>query len=133
MSYVAINPRKFEDTSVGSGQCVAFVQAATQVGPTRNWTRGKLVMGANLPVGTAIATFDEQGRYANDTHGRSHAAIYLGQTAVGIRVLDQWSHRKKQPDGTVKVVPHMVQERTIYFQPQSLKEVDDGRKYYVIE
>lgn len=80
MPYIAANPRKYEKTSVGSGQCVAFVQAVTQVGVTKNWKRGQQVMGATLAVGTAIATFDENGRYANDVHGRSHAAIYLGQT-----------------------------------------------------
>jgi hypothetical protein len=134
MPYIATNPRRLQGQSVGSGQCVAFVQAAAQAGPTRNWKRGQQVQGALLTVGVAIATFDEKGRYANDTHGRSHAAIYLGQTAVGIRVLDQWSHRTKQSDGTVKVDVHVVQERTIYFQSRgSLKEVDDGRKYFVIE
>jgi hypothetical protein len=89
--------------------------------------------GATLAVGTAIATFDENGRYANDTHGKSHAAIYLGQTAAGIQVLDQWLHRRKRSDGTVKVETHVVQERTIYFQPRKVKDVDDGRKYYVIK
>lgn len=133
MTYIATNPRKYENKSVGSGQCVAFVQAVTQAGMTRNWKRGELVMGATLPVGTAIATFNEDGHYANDALGRSHAAIYLGQTAAGIRVLDQWLDRGKQPDGTVKVGVNVVQERIIYFQPRSVKDVDDGRKYYVIE
>jgi hypothetical protein len=133
MAYIAANPRKFENTSVGSGQCVAFVQAATQAGLTHRWRRGEQVMGAVLPVGTAIATFDDNGRYANDTQGKSHAAIYLGQTASGIRVLDQWVHRQKQPDGTVQGNVHVVQERTIHFKKRKAKEVDDGTKYYVIE
>lgn len=38
--------------------------------------------------GTAIATFDPSGKYGNHTDGRSHAAIYLGQDATGIQVLD---------------------------------------------
>ena len=46
-----------------------------------------------LRPGTAIATFDPDGRYGNHTDGRSHAAIYLGQDATGIRVIDQWVRR----------------------------------------
>jgi hypothetical protein len=132
MPYVATNPRKFENQLVGSGQCVVFVQAAALTGLTRSWKRGEQVKGATLAPGTAIATFDMNGNYANDTHGRSHAAIYLGQDATGIRVLDQWNHRRKKPDGSFAPEPHPVQERTIYFQ-KNVKEVDDGRNYYVIE
>ncbi|MGZ5199693.1 MAG: BPSL0067 family protein [Telluria sp.] len=132
MPYVATNPRKFENQLVGNGQCVAFVQAATQAGLTRTWKRGDQVKGATLAPGTAIATFDASGNYANDTHGKSHAAIYLGQNAAGIRVLDQWHHRFKNADGSIAVDPHPVQERTIFFQ-KNVKEVDDGGNYYVIE
>ncbi|GAB3435515.1 BPSL0067 family protein [Massilia solisilvae] len=132
MPYVAINPRKFENTSVGSGQCVAFVQAATQVGPTRFWKRGALVRGANLAVGTVIATFDEEGHYANDTSGKSHAAIYLGQTAAGIIVLDQWMETRRAPGGVVARTAHPVSERTISFLAKT-RAVNDGRNYYVVE
>jgi hypothetical protein len=45
-----------------------------------------------LAVGTAIATFDAGGHYPNNAHG-NHAAIYLGQDAQGIRVVDQWVDR----------------------------------------
>lgn len=67
MAYVSANPMRFAGKSVASGQCVAFVQAATQVGHTGRWRRGEQVRGANLAIGTAIATFDEKGRYINDT------------------------------------------------------------------
>jgi len=78
--------------SVGSGQCVALVQASQpSVGRTAGWSRGAPVMGnAALAPGTPIATFSAAGRYANATDGSSHAAIYLGQTAQGMQVLDQW-------------------------------------------
>lgn len=132
MPYVATNPRKFENQLVGTGQCVAFVQAVTQAGLTKTWKRGEQVKGATLAPGTAIATFDTSGKYANDTRGKSHAAIYLGQNAAGIQVLDQWHHRRKMPDGTIVDAPHPVQERTIFFQ-KNVKEVDDGSNYYVIE
>lgn len=83
---------RFLGQSVGTGQCVALLQAADpNVGLTRTWTQGAQVMGnADLKPGTAIATFDGSGRYANATDGSSHAAIYLGQNERGMQVQDQW-------------------------------------------
>lgn len=132
MSYIAANPKKFLDTSVGSGQCVAYVQVAAMTGQTRAWTRGELVRGAKLAIGTAIATFDDNGKYISDTNGLSHAAIYMGQDAQGIQVLDQWIGTKKGPDGKVIRVPTGVQARTIAFSNRP-KPINDGRNYYVIE
>ncbi len=84
---------QYAGQSVGSGQCVALVQSAdSNVGLTRTWAQGTQVQGnAEIRPGTAIATFDSTGRYANATDGSSHAAIYLGQNAQGIQVLDQWA------------------------------------------
>ena len=83
----------FVGQSVGSGQCVALVQAADPaVGLTRTWAQGGQVQGnTSLVPGTVIATFNGQGQYANAMDGSSHAAIYLGQNAQGIQVLDQWA------------------------------------------
>jgi len=83
----------FARQSPGSGQCVVLVQAADPaVGLTRTWVQGQQVQGnAALVPGTIIATFNSQGQYANATDGSSHAAIYLGQNAQGIQVLDQWA------------------------------------------
>lgn len=83
----------FVGQSVGSGQCVALVQAADPaVGLTRTWSQGGQVQGnTSLVPGTVIATFNSQGQYANALDGSSHAAIYLGQNAQGIQVLDQWA------------------------------------------
>lgn len=79
--------------SVGSGQCVALVRAALPaLGPSSTWAAGGPVQGNTaLQPGTPIATFDPSNRYANATDGSSHAAIYLGQDAHGLHVLDQWA------------------------------------------
>lgn len=76
--------------NVGSGECVALVQATSGVGLTGTWVPGDQVEGnTNLAPGTAIATFGSDGTYTN-TYGQSHAAIYLGQDQTGIYVEDQW-------------------------------------------
>ena len=81
---------------VGSGQCVALVQANTDVGATGQWKPGGNVFSDPPAPGTAIATF-QNGVYTN-TPGQSHAAFYLdqGQDSNGkyIIVQDQW---KGQP------------------------------------
>jgi hypothetical protein len=90
--YVADDLEKWRKrkTLVGNGQCPVVVQVATGAPKVKFWRRGPLVKGnARIPEGTAIATFDDKGRYPNKSHG-NHAAIYLGQDAKGIRVLDQW-------------------------------------------
>lgn len=83
----------FLGRSVGSGQCVALVRAALPaLGPSSTWAAGGPVQGNTaLQPGTPIATFDPSNRYANATDGSSHAAIYLGQDAHGLQVLDQWA------------------------------------------
>ena len=78
-------------------------------------------------MGTAIATFDDDGSYGNHTDGRSHAAIYMGQTAAGIQVIDQWVHTK----AGVRSV-HVAQERTIRFKGAGRKD-DDGDAFYVVQ
>jgi hypothetical protein len=84
---------RFIGHTAGSGQCVALVRASNPaLGPTASWVRGERVQGnTSLRPGTAIATFAPSGHYANATNGSSHAAIYLGQTAQGVQVLDQWA------------------------------------------
>ena len=120
MPYVALAPRKFSKTAVGNGHCVAYARAAALMPHTGLWRKGKLVQGNNMiAIGTAIATFDEAGRYGNKVNGTSHVAIYLGQTPLGIQVMDQW-------------VGQPVHERTISFK-SAPREVNDGRNYYVVE
>ena len=109
---------------VGNGQCVTFVHAVIATPPASLWHRGAKVKGnMALVPGTVIATFDQNGRYGNHMDGSSHAAIYLGQTAIGIQVLDQWNGRTKQP----------VHERLIRFKNGHGKAVDDGDRFDVAE
>ncbi len=119
--YVAVRPEDFLGKSVGNGQCVAFVQKASRAPLTKDWKRGDLVKGnAMVAKGTAIATFDPNGRYGNHTDGSSHAAIYMGQDGKGLNVLDQF------------VVPqnHPVQPRTIRFGGNPA--ANDGEAFFVI-
>lgn len=107
---------------IGSGQCVAFVEAAAKAPHTAQWTRGRIVAGdATIPPGTAIATFDPAGTYGNHTDGRSHGAIYVSQVAgEGLAVYDQWLG---QP----------VHQRIIHFRHGSGLAVNDGNQFYVVE
>jgi hypothetical protein len=123
MAYIATDPDSYQNTVVGSGQCVAFVQQASGAPLTSGWNQGSKVRGdLALPAGTAIATFDSSGRYTNSTDGTSHAAIYVGQNEIGLQVWDQW---KGQP----------VHQRTIRFQGGAVgvKPVNDGDAFYVID
>lgn len=75
--YVADNPERWAgQPSVGTGECVALVQQATGAPHSTQWRRGEQVQGnTDIPRGTAIATFDSNGR------NTGHEAIYLGQNA----------------------------------------------------
>lgn len=129
-AYVAADPERWEGKpSVGSGECVPLVQQATGAPHTSKWHRGAAVRG-NLALrpGTAIATFDDDGRYGNHSDGRSHAAIYLSQDAHGIRVIDQWNWRKNgRIDGH-----HRPGERLIKFDNRKSQD-NDGNMYYVVQ
>lgn len=78
---------------VGDGQCVALVQHCAGAPHTSTWRKGESVRG-NLSIqpGTAIATFDENGKYPNKAHG-NHASIYISQDAKGIQVYDQFEKK----------------------------------------
>jgi hypothetical protein len=85
---------KLVGKSVGDGQCVAFVRGATGLPDHRSWKQGLPVKGASLPRGTAIATFDAEGKYPSHKTG-NHAALYDGQDSQGIWVYDQWKNDKE--------------------------------------
>ncbi len=85
--------------------------------------RSKVKGDGTLQPGTVIATFDPGGHYGNHLDGRSHAAVYVGQNAAGILVLDQWHGHKKQP----------VHQRLIRFKAGHGSKVDDGDQFYVAE
>lgn len=117
--WVADNPGSFAGRRVGSGQCVAFVQTAAGAPHTSQWRQGARVRGSAVASGTAIATFDPDGRYGNHTDGRSHAAIFIAELPEGLRVWDQWLG---QP----------VHQRTIRFRGGQSRRVNDGDQFCVI-
>jgi hypothetical protein len=118
--HVSTQHDRHKGAVLGNGHCVALVREAAGLPPTANWRRGELVRGSGAVPGTAIATFSADGRYENDTSGRSHAAILLEETPSGLRVLDQW-------------VGQPVHERVIRFKGHQGMWVDDGDRYHVIE
>jgi hypothetical protein len=119
--YIATDPLVWVGSEpIGTGQCVALVQVASGAPPTANWVRGSKVQAdTSLAVGTAIATFDADGHYGNRADGTCHAALYLGQTAAGIEVVDQW---KGQP-------PH---RRVLHFNRPNTPKVDTGEAFFVV-
>jgi hypothetical protein len=122
MPHVADNPEQYLGKHHGETEhCVALVKHAAGLGATPTWRRGERVRGADLPRGTAIATFNEAGRYPSTMSGDSHAAIYLDQTPQGIRVIDQW-------------LLHPAQERILRFRDGAGDHpVNDGSAFYVVE
>jgi hypothetical protein len=119
MAYIdqSIEARKL-GKAIGSGQCVALVQAWCGTPNTGSWREGVKVRGNDhlIQKGTAIATF-EDGQYANRSSG-NHAAIYMGQNETGIQVIDQWSGQ----------APH---RRTIRWEGRGVS--NDGDYFSVIE
>jgi len=95
MAYIAKNIEEVKKKANGlqyfgeSKECVAAVKFFCKAPQTALWRKGILVKG-NLSIqqGTAIATFTSEGRY------QGHAAIYVGQNASGLKVLDQWNAQK---------------------------------------
>ncbi|MBI5256094.1 MAG: BPSL0067 family protein [Burkholderiales bacterium] len=108
----------------GNTECVEFVRQATGAPPSATWRKGTLVSSARsgaITRGTAIATFDANGRYPTDALGR-HAAIYLEHTAERIVVLDQWNAQGE------------VKQRSIWFnRPKGTRRSNDGDTFSVIE
>lgn len=121
MAYACPNPESYDGKKVGSGQCVELVQKGAGAPITSSWRKGATVKG-NLTIskGTAIATFDSQGRYPNRPTG-NHAAIYVGQDSSGIWVYDQW------------VSKGFVSKRLIKFKGTAGLSSNDGDDYFVIE
>ena len=97
-----------------SHECVAVVKYFAKAPQTIIWKKGAKVKGNNnIQPGTAIATFDKNGRYYG------HAAIYINQTTIGINVYDQWNRRP-------------LNDRVIEFKGMGYVS-NDGDQFYVIE
>jgi hypothetical protein len=100
------------------GQCVSYVTRVCDSIPvgTSAWKKGGPVKGnAAIVEGTAIATFDNAGKY------KGHAAIYVSQTDKGINVYDQW----------VTGVGKAIGPRLIRWDGVGVS--NNGQGYYVIE
>ena len=117
-----LGQKQFANAS-GSTECVEFVRQAAGAPHTTLWTKGDLVLEAplgSIARGTAIATFDDKGKYPVDVKGK-HAAIYLSHTANSILVLDQW-----KAQGCVRM-------RTIRAKHIDHPRSDCAQCFYVIE
>ena len=108
----------------GKTECVEFVRQAAGAPKTADWKKGKKVLDAKfgeVARGTAIATFDADGKYPADTLGK-HAAIYLSHDTICIRVLDQWNGQGE------------VKPRPIWFsRPAGITRENNADTFYVIE
>ena len=111
----------------GKTECVEFITQTLMPGVnTSHWREGikvrRLKTGERDPVarGTAIATFVD-GIYPKIGDTGMHAAIYLGQNAEGIQVMDQWRSQGK-------VLP-----RTIPWIPRRPGFSNDGNTFSVID
>ena len=108
----------------GNTECVEFIQQATDAPETSAWKKGLKVSEAgptDIARGTAIATFDDAGKYPTDTLGK-HAAIYLSHDKIAIRVLDQWNAQGE------------VKPRPIWFgRPDGTPRQNDASTFYVID
>lgn len=94
-------------------ECVALARGLTNAPPSSLWHAGARVRGnGHIARGTVIATF-VHGHY------EGHAAIFLGETADGIQVFDQWNAQR-------------AHTRIIHYSGKHAF-VDDGNNYYVVE
>ncbi len=75
-----------------SQQCVSLTKYFTGLPCTDCWRAGKQVVGNDIEPGTAMATFDEDGRYPKGSEKNS--GIYLDSIDEGIVILDQWPGHK---------------------------------------
>lgn len=77
---------------VSTHQCASLIQYYTKAPLAKFWRKGVEVRGNadKIVAGTAIATFNLEGRYSNQQHD-NHAAFYVSQSATGIWVIDQWA------------------------------------------
>lgn len=104
----------------GNHECVVFVQQVSGAPATTMWERGDRVMdlkNGDIPKGTAIATFDNNGKYPATER---HAAIYLEHDKKKITVYDQWRDLGK------------VKKRPIRAKGGTTRDVNDADCYYII-
>lgn len=120
MAWVIHNPVRHKGkTPVGTGECAVLPQWFNSAIPhTCHWKRGGPVKGRVLIPGTVIATFNSNGDYVN-RHG-FHTALYVGQDAQGIKVIEQFSS-----------LPAIRLHKYHFGDPTSMENNADN--YYVVE
>lgn len=100
------------------GQCVSYVKKVCPSLPnTARWRKGAPVKdNQKLAPGTVIATFSTSGHYDG------HAAIYVSQDAVGIKVYDQYV----TPPNPKAIGPRVLRWR-------AHGNSNNGNNFYVVE
>ena len=90
------NHKPSDSDIVGNGQCVtAYSKFSGVTGDTKRWRAGVDVAdNGDIKPGTAIATFDSNGRYPSGKDKNS--GIYLGPGTKG-SILDQWPAHSPNP------------------------------------
>ena len=76
----------------------------------------------SVPKGTAIATFDEDGKYPGPKVLLKHAAIFVELSAKGLVVVDQWQTKS----------PKRPERRTLRYGNTYSSPVNDGNAFYVV-
>jgi hypothetical protein len=92
------NHKPSDSDIIGNGQCVIACSKFSGVtGDTKRWRAGADVAdNGDIKPGTAIATFDSNGRYPSGKDKNS--GIYLGPGTKGsIWILDQWPAHAPNP------------------------------------
>lgn len=132
MTYLCTNIQSYLDKSYGSGHCVPFVQHCATAPQAKDWKKGLKVRDNDnrIPRGATIATFDDNGHYANQPTG-NHAAIYDGQDERGLWVYDQFLRR--QPEVPGEKVRQPVTRRHIRFRAGQGSPSNDGDAFFVVE
>jgi hypothetical protein len=105
-------------------QCVGLVKYYSSAGGSKSWTQGDLVSDSpTLATGTAIATFDKDGKYPSKPAG-NHACFFISfmPSNKGIVVLEQ----HVLPD------PTKIQTRNIFYRSGKGDPCGDADAYSVI-
>lgn len=98
--------------SVGNGFCVPLIQLTTAVGHTSTWKAGASLAAVphpELKAGTAIATFNQSGKYESKARG-NHAAFFVQYSAregqPGIVIYDQYREWPDRLQKEIKDLEH---------------------------
>jgi len=105
-------------------QCVGLVKYYSSAGGSKSWQQGDLVSESpQLASGTAIATFDKDGKYPSKAFG-NHACFFISfmPSNQGITVLEQ----HVLPD------PTKIQTRNIFYRKGKGDPSSDANAYSVI-